>query len=68
MKKLRSLFYYFLDTSTIDFAVRFYAGKLQLEEHKTHSGKLFKLLNLPYYLSGKLKSYLDYYFLQIKTD
>jgi len=59
--KLRSLLY-FLDVSTIDFAVRFYAGKLQLEEHKTHSGKTFKLLNLPYYLSGKLKDYLDYYY------
>ena len=58
--KLRSLLYY-LDNSTIDFAVRFYAGKLQLEEHKTLSGKTFKLLNLPYYLSGKLKEYLDYY-------
>ena len=59
--KLRSL-NYFLDNSAIDFAVRFYAGKLQLEEHKTHSGKIFKLLNLPYYLSGKLKTYLDYYY------
>ena len=59
--KLRSLLY-FLDVSAIDFAVRFYAGKLQLEEHTTHSGKTFKLLNLPYYLSGKLKDYLDYYY------
>ena len=59
--KLRSLLYY-LDVSTIDFAVRFYAGKLQLEEHKTPNGKTFKLLNLPYYLSGKLKDYLDKYY------
>ncbi|MCL2651244.1 MAG: AAA family ATPase [Candidatus Azobacteroides sp.] len=58
--KLRSLLY-FLDASKVDFAVRFYAGKLQLEEHKTPNGKAFKLLNLPYYLSGKLKDYLDYY-------
>jgi len=58
--KLRSLLYY-LDTSDVDFAVRFYAGKLQLEEHKTPNGKTFKLLNLPYFLSGKLKDYLDYY-------
>jgi hypothetical protein len=41
--------------------VRFYAGKLQLEEHKTHNDKPFKLLNLPYYPSGKLKDYLDFY-------
>ena len=59
--KLRSLNNY-LDISTINFAVRFYAGKLQLEEHKTYKGKTFKLLNLPYYLSGKLKDYLDYYY------
>jgi len=59
--KLRSLNNY-LDISNIDFAVRFYAEKLQLEEHKTYRGKTFKLLNLPYFLSGKLKDYLDYYF------
>jgi len=58
--KLRSLLYY-LDVSSIDFAVRFYAGKLQLEEHKTANGKTFRLLNMPYYLSGKLKDYLDNY-------
>jgi hypothetical protein len=34
-----------------------------LEEHKTPKGKTFKLLNLPYYLGGKLKDYLDYYLL-----
>ena len=59
--KLRSLLY-FLDNSTGDFAVRFYAGKLQLEEHRTPAGKIFRLLNLPYYLSGKLRDYLDYCF------
>jgi hypothetical protein len=58
--KLRSLNYY-LDISNIDFAVRFYSGKLQLEEHKTPNGKPFRLLNLPYYLSGKLKKYLDFF-------
>ncbi|MDR1683363.1 MAG: AAA family ATPase [Candidatus Symbiothrix sp.] len=58
--KLRSLLYY-LDQSDIDFAVRFYAGKVQLEEHKTKEGKTFKLLNLPYFLSGRLKEYLDYF-------
>ena len=58
--KLRSLLNY-LDVSEADFAVRLYAGKLQLEEQKTPGGKSFKLLNLPYFLSGKLKEYLDYY-------
>jgi predicted AAA+ superfamily ATPase len=58
--KLRSLLQY-IDTSKADFAVRFYAGKVQLEEHQTHNGKTFKLLNLPYFLSGRLKEYLDNY-------
>jgi hypothetical protein len=60
--KLRSLLYY-LDNSDSDFAVRLYAGKVQLEEHKTNEGKNFKLLNLPYFLSGRLKEYLEYYYL-----
>ncbi|MDR0794624.1 MAG: AAA family ATPase [Tannerella sp.] len=55
--KLRSLFQY-LDVSKTDFAIRLYAGKISMEEHKTLSGKPFKLLNLPYYLSGKLDDYL----------
>ena len=58
--KLRSL-NYFLDISDIDFAVRFYAEKLRMEEYKSPTGKGFRLLNLPYYLSGKLRDYLDYY-------
>jgi predicted AAA+ superfamily ATPase len=58
--KLRSLLQ-FLDMSDIDFAVRLYAGKIQLEEHQTPKGKKFKLLNMPYFLSGKLKEYLDCY-------
>jgi hypothetical protein len=58
--KLRSLHQY-LNASETDFAVRLFAGNIALEEHKTISGKTFKLLNLPYFLSGKLDEYLDYY-------
>jgi predicted AAA+ superfamily ATPase len=58
--KLRSLHQY-LDTSETDFAVRLYAGNIALEEHQTIGGKNFKLLNLPYFLSGKLDDYLTYY-------
>jgi len=56
--KLRSLHQY-LDMSECAFAVRFFAGNIALEEHKTVAGKSFKLLNLPYFLSGKLDEYLD---------
>jgi hypothetical protein len=34
---------------------RLFAGKIQLETHRTLAGKTFRLLNLPYYLSGRLK-------------
>jgi predicted AAA+ superfamily ATPase len=59
--KLRSLLYY-LDNADAGFAVRLYAGMVRLEEHKTPEGKSFKLLNMPYFLSGRLKAYLDYFY------
>ena len=60
--KLRSLLQ-FLDMSNISVAVRFYAGDFQVEEHKTLTGKPFKLINIPYFLAGKLKEYLEITFL-----
>jgi len=58
--KLRSL-HQFLELSEISVAVRFYAGQLQVEEHKTLTGKPFKLINIPYFLAGKLNEYLEYF-------
>jgi predicted AAA+ superfamily ATPase len=58
--KLRSLLQ-FLDMSNISAAVRFYAGHFQVEEHKTFTGKTFKLINIPYFLAGKLNEYLKHY-------
>ena len=55
--KLRSL-HQFLEMSNIPVAVRFYAGQFQVEEHKTMAGKPFKLINIPYFLAGKLYDYL----------
>jgi len=57
--KLRSL-HQFLEMSNISVAVRFYAGQFQVEEHKTLNGKLFKLVNIPYFLVGNLRKYLEY--------
>jgi predicted AAA+ superfamily ATPase len=57
--KLRSLLQ-FLDMSELSVAVRFYAGQFQIEEHKTLTGKPFKLINIPYFLAGKLNEYLKY--------
>jgi len=56
--KMRSL-HQFLDMSEISVAVRFYAGQIQIEEHKTLNGKPFKLINLPYFLAGNLHKYLE---------
>jgi predicted AAA+ superfamily ATPase len=58
--KMRSLHQY-LDNSKAGFAVRFYAGKISMEEHKTIAGKRFKLLSLPYFLGGKLEEYIKYF-------
>ena len=58
--KLRSLLQ-FLDMSEISVAVRLYAGPFQVEEHKTFAGKPFKLMNIPYFLTGKLNDYLELY-------
>jgi predicted AAA+ superfamily ATPase len=56
--KLRSL-HHFLEMSQIRISVRLYAGHFQIEEHKTLNGKPFKLINLPYFLAGKLNKYLE---------
>lgn len=58
--KMRSLHQY-IDSSGTDFAVRFYAGKVNLETHKTIAGKTFNLLSLPYFLAGKLEGYVKYF-------
>lgn len=56
--KLKSL-QIFLENSDFDTAVRFYSGKFSVEEQKTSSGKKFKLINLPLFLSSKLKEYVE---------
>ncbi len=55
--KLKSL-QIFLDNSDADVAVRFYSGKYSVEEQRTSAGKKFKLINLPLFLSPKLKEYI----------
>jgi hypothetical protein len=43
-------------------AVRLYGGQLRKETIRTPTGKAFSLLNLPYYLAGKLEHYLKWAF------
>jgi hypothetical protein len=57
---LRSL-HQFMDLAPHNMAVRFYAGNLSISELKTPSGKVFFLLNLPYFLVSQIKPYLEWF-------
>jgi predicted AAA+ superfamily ATPase len=56
---LRSL-HQFMDMVPHSYAVRLYAGPLQETDSTTSSGKTYKLLNLPYFLAGKVNDYLQW--------
>jgi predicted AAA+ superfamily ATPase len=58
--RLRSL-HQFIDISQHPFSVRIYSGKLSIDKEKTINGKSYYLLNLPFYLIGKIDSYLDWF-------
>jgi hypothetical protein len=55
--RLRSLMEY-IDLCPHNIAVRIYSGELKIETLKTLRGKEFVLLNLPFYLTTKVKDYL----------
>jgi len=59
--KLRSL-HQFMETCPHDFSIRFYGGEIQLTEAKTPKGKIYRILNLPYYLGTQIPSYIEKYF------
>lgn len=56
---LRSL-HQFMARANHSFAVRLYAGPLKMENARTPEGKAFSLLNLPYFLSGRLQDYIQW--------
>ncbi len=56
--RLRSL-HEFIDRAPHNYAVRIYAGRLKIDKIETIKGKKFFLLNLPFYLTGQIKEYLD---------
>lgn len=58
--KLRSL-HQFVDRSPHHYAVRMYAGELNVERHKTPSGTSYLLLNLPYYTGTRLPEHLEWF-------
>ena len=51
--RLRSLHLY-MEDSDCDLAVRLYAGTFSVDKITTSKGKEYQLLNVPYYLVGKL--------------
>ncbi|WP_236138897.1 DUF4143 domain-containing protein [Mongoliitalea daihaiensis] len=57
---LRSL-HQFLDAAAHSYAIRVYAGKLEVIETKTPAGKPYKLLNLPYYLGTQIEQYVAWF-------
>jgi len=64
---LKSL-HVFLDQSSIHFAIRFYAGSLQIDKLRTGDGKAFYLLSLPYFLATRLEAYVDWLIREIDED
>ncbi len=42
------------------YAIRLYAGKMTIDEIQTPNGKKIFLLNLPYFLTGKLEAYANW--------
>ena len=63
--RLRSLHQY-MDQATHAYAVRIYGDKLKVSAVKTINGKPFYLLSLPYYLTGRLYAYLDWFLKEAK--
>lgn len=57
---LRSLHQY-VDRADHPFAVRLYAGPIDIINSKTPGGKAYYLLNLPYFLAGKIGDYLEWF-------
>lgn len=57
--RLRSL-HLFMDAAPHGYAVRLYGGNFAVDELQTFAGKPFTLLNLPYYLAGKIEDYLTW--------
>ncbi len=58
--RLRSL-HEFMDRVDHHYAIRIFGGKLDISTPSTPRGKTFKLLNLPYCLTGVLDDYIEWF-------
>lgn len=63
---LRSL-HQFINRCDHSLAIRLYSGPLQIENTKTPEGKSYHLLNLPYFLAGRLKDYIGWFIENVKN-
>jgi predicted AAA+ superfamily ATPase len=57
--RLRSL-HQFIDRAPHKYAVRIYSGKLEINQIKTLNGNECTLLNIPFYLSGSIATYIEW--------
>ena len=48
----------FMDSSKSNLGIRLFRDKVSISEIQTPKGKHFRLLNLPYFLGGKLNDYI----------
>jgi predicted AAA+ superfamily ATPase len=62
---LKSLHSY-MDIAPHNFAIRFYAGALNISDAITQKGKQYKILNLPYFLGSQIEKYFDWFIPQTK--
>jgi predicted AAA+ superfamily ATPase len=64
--RLKSL-HMFMDLAPHNMAIRFYAGDVSISEINTSEGKLYYLLNLPYFLVSQIDGYLKWFEKEIET-
>jgi predicted AAA+ superfamily ATPase len=57
---LKSLHSY-MDIAPHNFAIRFYAGPLNISNAITQKGKHYQILNLPYYLGSQIEQYIAWF-------
>lgn len=58
----------FMDIAPHDFAIRFLGNKVNIENAKTRKGKVFRLINLPYFSVSQLDKYIDWAFEKQEND